>query len=256
MTIKMDPEDTAKLPSLLYNAHHQGHLEDIPFWLEMAARQGDPILELGCGTGRTLIPLDLEGYQVYGLDIDFGMLETLISKQLSNSIRPLKVFQADASAFRLAVEFSLVLMPCNIFSSFSEEKRQAILKSVSAHLSVGGRFVVSVPNPSLLESLPTCGENEMEEVIQHPVTGNPVQVINSWERSGQVFKLNWHYDHLLPDGIVDRVTIKINHQIIHVDVYRDEFLRAGMLLSNVYGDFDFSEYRPDSTNLILIATKN
>ena len=50
------------LPSV-YHAHHNRHLEDLPFWLDLAAQTGDPLLELGCGTGRVLIPLAQAGYR-------------------------------------------------------------------------------------------------------------------------------------------------------------------------------------------------
>jgi SAM-dependent methyltransferase len=256
MTVNINPKEPAELSASLYHAHHQSHLEDIPFWMEMAAFHGDPILELGCGTGRTLVPLALKGYRVYGLDINFRMLEALKQNQLSSSIGRLNIFQADASAFRLAVQFSLVFMTCNTFSTFGEKKRRAILKSVSKLLSPGGAFVASVPNPIILENLSPRGEDELDDIIQHPITGNPVQVINSWERKDRVFKINWHYDHLLPDGTVDRVTIKINHHIVRADVYRAEILSAGMSLSCVLGDYDLSDYRSDSTYLILKATKD
>jgi SAM-dependent methyltransferase len=244
------------LPALLYHAHHQTYLEDIPFWLEMARRFGDPILELGCGTGRTLISLAQEGYKVYGLDIDFEMLETLIQRQMQLSISQLDVFQADAAAFNLANQFPLVVMPCNTFSTFNAEKRQAILKSVAVHLVPGGAFVFSVPNPDLVEDLSIHGEEELEEIIQHPVTGNPVQVVNSWERFDQVLKLTWHYDHLLPDGLIDRRTSMIDHYINHADEYNNELLNAGLSLDYMFGDFDFSEYQPDSPYLIIQATNH
>ena len=67
-------QDKTLFPSF-YHAHHNAFRSDIPFWLDLARRQGSPILELGCGTGRVLIPLAEAGYTVYGLDIDPEMLE-------------------------------------------------------------------------------------------------------------------------------------------------------------------------------------
>ena len=37
----------------LYHAHHSRHLEDLPFWDWLAMKYPGPILELGCGTGRS-----------------------------------------------------------------------------------------------------------------------------------------------------------------------------------------------------------
>ena len=48
--------------------------DDLPFWLAQAARYGDPILELGCGTGRVSIPLAQAGHQVTGIDMAEDML--------------------------------------------------------------------------------------------------------------------------------------------------------------------------------------
>lgn len=255
MTIIKTHDDPSKLPALLYHAQHQGYMEDIPFWKEMAARFGSPILELGCGTGRIFIPLTLDGYLIYGLDNNYEMLEVLIRNQFLNSLKHLKVFQADVVAFKLMLKFSLIFMACNTFSTFEEQRRQAILKTVSKHLSPGCAFVVSLPNPILLEKLPARSEEELDEIIQHPVTGNPVQVLNSWQRKGQIFKLNWFYDHLAPDGTVDRVNFKIHHHIVNPENYRAELLAAGFSSIDLYGDFDFSEYRSDSNYLILMAIK-
>ena len=52
----------------LYHAHHSRNLEDLPFWQELARQQGSPILELGCGSGRVLLPLARAGYNVVGLE--------------------------------------------------------------------------------------------------------------------------------------------------------------------------------------------
>ena len=116
----ISPDEFDELPTLLFHTHHQSYREDIPFWMEMAARQGSPILELGCGTGRILIPIAQEGYQVYGLDKDFSMLKLLKKNPLINTMRQLDVIQADAAAFHLAIQFALVILPCNTFSTFNE----------------------------------------------------------------------------------------------------------------------------------------
>ena len=251
----ISPDEFEELQALLFHAHHQTYREDIPFWMEMAARQGDPILELGCGTGRILIPIAQEGYQVYGLDKDFSMLEVLKKNPLSNTMGQADIIQADAAAFHLGIQFALVIMPCNTFSTFNEKERREILNQVSAHMASGGVFVASVPNPELLEDLSLQGDAEIEKVIQHPVTGHPVQVVNCWERHGNIFVLNWHYDHLFPDGTVDRVTFQVNHHIVNTEKYRAEFSDAGLSLNCIYGGYDFSDYRSDSAYLILIGTK-
>src|SRR5512139_2330905 len=114
----------------LYHAHHNRYLEDIPFWLELAAQHGDPVLELGCGTGRVLLPLVRAGHRVVGLDNDLSMLHFLRS-HLDTTLQPApEVFVADLAAFRLAVRFPLIILPCNTFSTLSAEIRRVALQCV------------------------------------------------------------------------------------------------------------------------------
>ena len=55
--------------------------DDAAFWQAMAAAAGGgPILELGCGTGRVLLPLARAGYEITGLDLSAQMLERCRAK--------------------------------------------------------------------------------------------------------------------------------------------------------------------------------
>jgi hypothetical protein len=62
------------------------------------------------------------------------------------------------------------------------------------------------------------------------------------------------YDHLLPDGMVDRQTVEIAHQIVPVDTYLDELGQARLTVTGIYGDFDRSAFTADSPQLIFLAT--
>jgi len=47
----------------LYHCHHKNVTEDLPFWQTLARWQGDPVLELGCGTGRVLNVASIAAFQ-------------------------------------------------------------------------------------------------------------------------------------------------------------------------------------------------
>ena len=61
-----------------YHLHHQNEMGDLPFWNKLANEMGDPILELGCGTGRLLLPLIQAGHEVVGIDKSYPALDYLI----------------------------------------------------------------------------------------------------------------------------------------------------------------------------------
>ncbi len=240
------------LPAL-YHAHHSLYLEDLPFWLDLAAQSGDPIFELGCGTGRVLIPLAASGYRCFGLDHDLAMLKFL-QASIDQALEPKPVILAgDISRFCLATQFSLVILPCNTFSTLDGEERRSCLERVRQHLKPGGLFAISMPNPDLWSQLPSRAAPEVDEEFVLPHTGNPVQVSSSWRRTKQHFTVTWIYDQLFPDGTVQRVMSQAVHWRNQPKVYCDEIQAAGLKIASTYGDFDRSAYAVDSPCLIIVA---
>jgi SAM-dependent methyltransferase len=241
--------------SELIHAHHNRHLEDLPFWLVLAAQIEDPVLELGCGTGRVLIPLAKAGHRTVGVDHDLAMLKFLHSNIGSKIKPPPLLIMADISRLNLAMQFPLILLPCNTFSTLRENIRLACLDRIRKHLISGGVFAFSIPNPELMMHSPSMADAEVEDEFIHPRTGNPLQVSSSWRRTKHTFSLTWIYDHLLPDGRVERLTVETTHQIIPADTYLDEIRSAGMKVTAMCGDFNHSEYNEDSPYLICLVTK-
>jgi len=238
---------------LLYHAHHSLHPEDLPLWLELASRCGGPILELGCGTGRVLTPLAEAGHRVYGLDKDAGMLAVL-QRFLKPDCKPwVYLLQGDFAAIPLLAHFNLILMPCNTFSTLSQELRYQVLQGVKACLSPDGLFAASLPNPDRMRRLPRHGEPQIEDVFFHPAEGEPVQVSSRWERRADQLVVIWDYDHLLPDGRVERLSTQVHHSLASSAEHKAEFNAAGLELIALYGDYDRSEYTRNSPYLILLA---
>jgi SAM-dependent methyltransferase len=239
----------------LYHAHHSAHPEDIPFWLDLSKRYPALTLELGCGTGRVLIPLALQGKKIIGLDNDFDMLRVLQANMLKYPPVEVDILQADFCAFRFSVQFGLILLTCNTYSTLTGNERQALLGCIFEHLSPGGAFVASMPNPQLLKHLPRRAEPEVEEVFTHPGDGEPVQVSSGWVRSRDSFTVHWHYDHLFPDGRVERLSTQVTHHLAPVEQYRQEIEAAGFGELTCLGDYDGSEFSPSAPQLILQAKR-
>jgi SAM-dependent methyltransferase len=241
------------LPAL-YHGHHIHHLEDLSFWLALAQAQGEPVLELGCGTGRILVHLAQAGYRTFGLDNSLSMLSYL-QKILPGGLEPHPlIFQSDMSTFRLAAHFPLIVLPCNTYSTLSKQARKKTIENVVLHLKKRGCFSFSVPNPEILVQMPAQGETEVEEIFVHPSDGEPVQVSSAWERTSEMFILCWHYDHLLPNGKVYRHTMEVSHWILSIQTYVEEIQAAGLIIDKLYGDFDYSPYKNQSPSFILKAT--
>ncbi len=50
--------------------------QDVEFFVELARQSGGPVLEVGSGTGRVLIPTARAGIEITGLDLSPSMLAT------------------------------------------------------------------------------------------------------------------------------------------------------------------------------------
>jgi hypothetical protein len=163
------------------------------------------------------------------------------------------IFQADMAAFHLAERFPLILLPCNTLSTLAAPTRRATLQRVWEHLCADGLFAASLPNPSLLARLPRYSSPEIEDIFSHPLDGEPVQVSSSWERTTHHLTFSWRYDHLLPNGHIERLTAQTRHELLPIEGYLAEFRAVGLAVEVTYGDFDNSPYTRDSTHLIIVA---
>jgi len=239
----------------LYHAHHTLNQEDLPFWLGLAAEKPGLILELGCGTGRLLIPLAQNGRAVVGLDHNLEMLSFLRQHLPASLTGQVWVFCADFLRFHLKQQFQLIFLACNTYSTLKAGERQRLLQLVHQHLAPGGLFAASLPNPLWLRRLPRQSASEVEETFLHPIDGEPVQVSSAWQRTATEFRLTWHYDHLLPDGRVERQTAEVHHSLDGPQSHLRELQHAGFVIANLWGSYDRQRWQPDSPWLIFCAQK-
>lgn len=128
-----------------------------------------------------------------------------------------------------------------------------MLECVSRHLRPDGIFAASLPNSGLLKRLPLTGVPEVEDIFPHPSDGQPVQVSSAWRHSSSIFTVYWYYDHLLPDGQVQRLEALARHHLLPTQLYLDELQQAGFKSIQTYGDFDRSSFDEDSPYFIFVA---
>src|SRR5713226_7015309 len=58
-----------------YDIEHAHYSEDVDLYRDFAVVCNGPVLELACGSGRLLLPLAKDGYEVTGVDTSANMLK-------------------------------------------------------------------------------------------------------------------------------------------------------------------------------------
>lgn len=111
------------------------------FYRDYAMNSNAPILEPMCGTGRFLLPLLEEGFDVHGFDASDHMLKALHVKAEAENLKPL-VWKGFVEDLKRLEKYNLIFIPsgslCLIIDPVQVEKS---LKAIYDHLADGGIFL-------------------------------------------------------------------------------------------------------------------
>lgn len=142
--------------ALFYDLFSTGLPGDSQFYVEESVRSGSPVLEIGCGTGRLLIPIAQAGVDIVGLDRAPRMLDIAREKVagLSQDTQSrIEFVLGDMRSLMLERQFNLVMVPYRAFTHLltTDDQKQA-LSRIRDHLIDGGKLIMN-NNDRSLESL-------------------------------------------------------------------------------------------------------
>jgi SAM-dependent methyltransferase len=237
---------------------------DVPFFVDAAVNAGGPVLELGCGTGRVLIPTARAGVEIVGLDASthmLGVCRRRLAAEAHEVQSHAQLVQADMRQFELGRRFRLVTIPFRPFQHLlTVEDQLSCLECVNRHLDTGGRLIFDLFNPSLdwLVNRP-IGEEFGDEPEFTAVDGRRVvrrHKTVSADRFNQVnaFELVYYVTH--PDGREERLVHAF--ELRYVFRFEAEHLlwRAGFDVEHLYAGYDRSEYGSTYPGeLVFVARK-
>jgi len=142
---------------------------DLPVWRALAARYGDPVLDVGAGTGRIALDLARQGRRVTALDHDPALLAELERRSAPHT---LTTVAADAREFELGERFALILMPMQTIQLLGgSDGRRRFLAHARRHLRPGGATAAAITEtlerygPADGLPLPTPDMREIEGVV-------------------------------------------------------------------------------------------
>lgn len=245
-----------------YDPLHASLTADIGFVLTLAGSEVGPILELGCGTGRLLVPLARAGYEVTGLDTSLAMLakaQRRLAVEPAGVQARVHLLVADMSAFALPPErYALALIPYNTFLHLDPSVTVTACRTVARHLAPGAPLFLDLANPHLLEQTPDDRFLTLENTLTDPETGDVIVVLasNRLDDVAQKLHITWIYDASPPaGGVVQRTVVEVTYHYFFLHQLELLLQEAGLILEAVYGNYNHEPFSEESERLLLLARK-
>ena len=245
-----------------------GYHHDIPFYVEIAreaVREVEgPVLELGCGTGRVLLPIARAGIEAVGVDASPGMLERLrgvLGAEAEEVRRRVRVMEGDIRSVRVPGgegAFALVTAPFRVAQHLlTLEDRRAWLRTVAHHLrrDPPGHLVFDVFQPDY-EQIADSPVVSVDIERVDPETGRRIRRVSRADHHPESQTLDVTFEWLVadPDG-EERTERAIETTVRWYTRGEIECLLAleGFEINDFWGDFERTPFGADAEDQVVRA---
>ena len=128
----------ASLHDLFWAA--EGKNAELPLIEKFLQQYPGSALELGCGSGRLLLPLLEKGYLLEGLDNSDDMLK--LCREKTGDLDPV-LHQAGIEDFQTGVIYGAIIIPAFTLQLLPQDKLSAALANIHQHIQPGGGFYLT-----------------------------------------------------------------------------------------------------------------
>jgi SAM-dependent methyltransferase len=234
--------------------------KDVDFYVSAAKEFGEPVLELGCGSGRVTLAIARAGFRITGLDLSPKMLaqaEDKLAKAPDEVRSRVTLVQGNMTNFDLDKRFPLVIIPFRPFQHLLEVERQLdCLAQARKHLQPNGRLILDffqtdarrMHDPQFLE------ERQAAEYLMPD--GRKVRLserVTAFHRADQVNDVEMIYRVTHADGREERLVMAFPFRYFFRYEVEHLLARCGFQVDETFGDFDRSALQDRSPEMIFVA---
>jgi SAM-dependent methyltransferase len=242
-----------------FDGDYADYTDDLPLVEAYAQRTGGPLLELGCGTGRLLVPLASAGYAVTGIDLSPAMLRIASAKAEAAGVAELvTLVQGNYIDAPLAGPYRFAFVMMNTFLHLTTQSDQlAALRHWREHLAPGGLLLIDIFNPDVAQLASLDGRLELDKTWIDAQTGCTIMkfLTRTADLAEQVIHVNLVYDEIAANGQVRRTVAPFDHRYLWRFEAQLLLDKAGFALEGIYGDHSLGPFEADSDTMILLARR-
>jgi SAM-dependent methyltransferase len=227
---------------------------DVAFWRRFVQRASAPVLELGCGTGRVLVPMARAARSVVGVDRSASMLSFSAARirRLPKASRP-GVARADIRSLPFpACSFGTVVAAYGLLQSIlTDEDLTRVLIEAARVLAPGGRLGLD-----LVPDLAAWDEYRRRVRLRGRVRGAHITLIETVRQDRRRRLTVFHEEFTRTIGRrTERRRFVLTFRTVAIDDMVRRLAAAGFTLESIAGDYRGGVWSPTSETWLLVARK-
>ncbi|HSL27628.1 MAG TPA: class I SAM-dependent methyltransferase [Anaerolineales bacterium] len=230
--------------------------EDRFFYLDVVKKYGQPVLDVGCGTGRILLDFMQQDIDIDGIDNSPDMLALLRQKAEKLNVQP-RVYQQQMHTLSLPRKYHTILVPSSSFQLLLDPALPPLaMRSFHEHLLPGG--VLAMPFMTLWKQGDSL-ESEYRREVVRPEDG---ATIRRWSHAR--FDPDTELEHTIDRYEIDRegqvTASEEHHQSPATRSYTQEqaialYRQAGFENIQVFHEFTFEPVQPEDMTFCVLGFK-
>jgi SAM-dependent methyltransferase len=239
------PVDSRAPAARYYDLNPADKPDDIEFYRNLIVSPAARVLELGCGTGRVLVPLARSCAYVHGVELSPSMLAICHRAMSDGRLTEDRAVATlgDICDFDLRQRFDLIIAPYRVMQNLETDEQVArLMCCIRRHMAPGGSCVLNVFNPkSDRDTLRRdwCREGEMFR-WEKEVDGGRVRHYERYgrmDRDRLILYPELIYRRYEGDRLIDEAVLKIAMRCWYPDEFQHLIVSHGFRITGSWGGY-------------------
>jgi SAM-dependent methyltransferase len=225
-------------------------VSDVPLYLRNVDRSTS-VLELGCGTGRVLIPLAAHCKEIIGVDYSTGMIERCRLKlaESRQNLTNVTLLVGDITRLDFRRRFDLIIAPYRVMQALETDDEVAgFFGTIKTHLAPNGACILNVFNPNRdKEELKRSWCKPGEEFCWEQLLSDGTRVVHSeWyermDKENLVLFPQLIYRRYKGDQLLEEFVQHIRMRCYYPDEFKALIEEHGFQITGSWGGYEGQAY--------------